>query len=208
MIRRPLLAAGLALLAALLIAPRATLADDPAPPTVATVAALEGQAFLLRQGRQIPMKHGMAVADGDEVLTFPDGRVRLRFTDGALVTFGPDSRCEVRFHRRDAEHPGQFLQLVEGILRLLTDQSGPDRLEVRTRSAIAVPRGTDWIVERKPGSTAVFVASGEVAVSGAGETVTLDAGEGTDVPDGQPPSPAKRWGKDRVDDALARTRLP
>jgi ferric-dicitrate binding protein FerR (iron transport regulator) len=150
----------------------------------------------------------MAVADSDELLTFPQARVRLRFTDGALVTFGPNSRCLVAFHRREADREGDILQLIEGILRVFTAEAAADSLKVRTRSAIATPRGTEWIVERTPGSTAVFVIDGIVTVRGAGaELVLLTPGLGTDVPDGAPPADPKRWGQARVDDVLERTSL-
>ncbi len=181
--------------------------DDARPlDPVAIVEALEGQVFLLRGGRQVPLEVRRAVADSDEILTFPDARVRLRFADGTLVTIGPNSRCLVAFHRRDAEREGDILRLIEGILRIFTAEAASEAIKVRTRSAIASPRGTEWIVERTPGSTAVFVVDGAVAVRGtAGGAVLLEPGFGTDVPDGAPPGEPKRWGQARVDDALART---
>lgn len=217
MIRREIVRFGLAALAILAL-PRAGRSQGAAGETaplqpVAVVVALEGHVYLLRGGRQVPLQPDAAVIDSDEILTFPDGRVRLRFTDGTLVTIGASSRCLVAFQRRTREQEGEFLRLVEGILRLLTAEAGGQAIQVRTRSAIASPRGTEWIVERKPGSTGVFVIDGQVAVRGTrdsgtpsdGNGVLLDAGEGTDVPDGAPPQPPKRWGPARVDDVLART---
>ncbi|MEX2629532.1 MAG: FecR family protein [Tistlia sp.] len=189
-------------------APPAGAQTEP-PEAVAVTAALEGQVFLLRAGRQIALEPGMAVAESDEVLTFPNGRVRLRFADGSLVTIGPNSRCLVAFRRHTAERTGQVLRLIEGILRVFTAEAAADRIEVRTRSAISTPRGTEWIVERLPGSTAVFVIEGAVAVRGAGDAgVLLGPGFGTDVPDGAPPGVPKRWGQARVEDVLERTHLP
>lgn len=212
MILRSLPAALLVLLAAFQFAP-SVLAQESggeAPPEpVAVAAAMEGRVYLLRGGRQLPLEPGMAVAGSDEVLTFPDGRVRLRFADGSLVTIGPNSRCLVAFHRRDPAREGEILRLIEGILRVFTAEAAADSITVRTRSAIATPRGTEWIVERTPGSTAVFVVDGLVSVRGSGDgQVLLAPGEGTDVPDGRPPSEPKRWGQARVDDVLERTRFP
>lgn len=205
MIVRSLAAAVLVLLAACLPAASA-LAQQGEP--VAVAVALEGEAYLLRGGAQRPLEPGMAVADSDEVLTFPQARVRLRFADGSLVTIGPNSRCLVAFHRREARREGDILRLIEGILRVFTAEAVADSLKVRTRSAIATPRGTEWIVERTPGSTAVFVIDGMVAVRGTAEgEVLLAPGEGTDVPDGGAPGAPKRWGQARVDDVLERTSL-
>lgn len=210
MIRRTLLALPIAVAAALLVAlagSSAAFAQDE-PEVVAQVVALEGEAFVLRQGGQIPLQPGMEVADSDELLTFPQARIRLRFADGSLVTFGPNSRCLIAFHRRAADRQGDVLQLIEGILRVFTAEARADSLKVRTRSAIATPRGTEWIVERTPGATAVFVVDGIVSVGGVGaEEVLLTPGLGTDVPDGAPPGDPKRWGQARVDNALERTSL-
>lgn len=211
MIRRSLLATALTVACILLAAaawPLPARAQEQPRDPVAVVIALEGQVYLLRRGEQMPLEPNMAVADTDEVLTFPQGRVRLRFADGSLLTVGPNSRCLIAFHQRRVDREGDFLQLIEGILRVFTAEAAADSLKVRTRSAIATPRGTEWIVERTPDSTAVFVVDGQVAVRGAGDVlVLLSPGEGTDVPDGQPPGAPKRWGQARVDDVLERTTL-
>jgi hypothetical protein len=50
----------------------------------------------------------------------------------------------------------------------------------------------------------VFVSRGAVAVTGAGKTVRLGAGQGTDIArPGEPPTPPKAWGAARIQAALA-----
>ena len=75
---------------------------------------------------------------------------------------------------------------------------------------MASTRSTEWLIEAARDRTSVFVEQGSVAVQGAegGEGVLLAAGYGTDVLPGQSPNPPKRWGAARVEQAMARTRLP
>jgi hypothetical protein len=82
------------------------------------------------------------------------------------------------------------------------------RVEIRCNDASA--RSTIWIVEVTPDDTAAFVARGIVDVGSreVAGSVVLDAGYGTDVRRGAPPTPPKRWGQARVDGVMARTALP
>jgi len=132
--------------------------------------------------------------------------------DGSSFVIG--ERCSVSLTAFDGAGDGggasALVDLIEGILRLaLSPQPAWNGLEVRTATAIAAVRSTEWIVESAPEGTAVFVVEGAVSVSGrAGGEVLLQPGYGTDVPPGGAPGEPKRWGAARVESALARTRLP
>ena len=99
--------------------------------------------------------------------------------------------------------------LLRGIVRALFTPSGAlDGVDIATPDAVASVRSTDWIVDAQTPGTAIFVATGRVAVSAQGVTVNLDAGDGTDVPRGGAPAPVRQWGAPRVAGVAARTAVP
>ncbi|WP_019902926.1 FecR domain-containing protein [Methylobacterium sp. 77] len=79
--------------------------------------------------------------------------------------------------------------------------------QVRTPHAVASVRGTTWIVDAAPATSAVFVQTGRVVVARAGETagsVTLGAGDGVDVGAADGPLAPKSWPRERRLHLLAR----
>ena len=78
--------------------------------------------------------------------------------------------------------------------------------QIRTPQAIAAVRGTVYAVEALTESTAVFVLEGTVEVTRSDsvrDRVSLMAGQGVDVADGQPME-ASLWSADRVRELLSR----
>jgi ferric-dicitrate binding protein FerR (iron transport regulator) len=129
---------------------------------------------------------------------------------GDRVTTGRASRLEIRL----APRPGggsALLELLEGILRIdLAPEGVWTDFDVRTYTAVASVRSTQWVVEARPGRTSVFVVVGSVEVTdrlGRGG-VLLEAGFGTDVPFGAAPAEPRRWGAARAASAVARTSMP
>ncbi|MCC0808215.1 FecR domain-containing protein [Methylobacterium sp. W2] len=79
--------------------------------------------------------------------------------------------------------------------------------QVRTPHAIASVRGTTWIVDTAPTTSAVFVQTGRVRVGRAGEaagTITLGAGDGVDVGPTDGALVSKPWPRERRLHLLAR----
>jgi hypothetical protein len=175
---------------------------------VGRVIEQSGDAFFVREGSSALLRPGEDLAAEDRVVTAANGKVVIRFEDGSLCTIGADS--ELLLGDLSAAQGG-WLDLVHGIVRLILAPGARDTERgVRTRAAVASVRSTDFIVDAKLDHAAVFVAEGTVRVTGrlTGAAVTLQAGEGTDVPLRQPPTPPKRWGDKRVQDVTARTTLP
>ena len=180
-------------------------AEDP----VAKVTALTGTVTALRGGKAVLLVREAAVFRADKIFTYHDARVKLRFADGTVVAVGADSRLIVVEYLDEGSTAQRVLDLVQGILRATVSAvRGEERFDIRTRTAVASARSTDWMVEAKADTSAVFVIEGRVAVESraavAGEVV-LGPGEGTDVATGQAPKAPVEWGQPRVDGFLART---
>lgn len=196
----------LAVVVALAWQPGPASAQEP----VATVVGQTGPATVMRGGTPVLLRPGVRVHLDDEIYTYAGARVKLRFNDGAEVAIGARSRVLVRRYAGSAGGSAseRLLELLGGILRVVFGGTGG--FDVRATTAVASTRSTEWVVEAKPDTTAVFVVDGRVAVSAreAAGRVELTAGEGTDVAAGTAPTPPKRWGEKRVRDVLARTDVP
>lgn len=175
---------------------------------VGTVTGLNGPASAWSDGAPRALTLGADVHRGETLRTLAGARLAVRFTDGSHLTLGADSQVSV-----DAFAPARgnaAMRLMRGILRLVIDpRQSWRRFEVETRSAVAAARSTEWVVAfDADGATAVFVVEGRVEVRAQTRSVALSAGDGTDVPAGQPPGEIKRWGQARVDRVIAATTLP
>ncbi|MGB9129781.1 MAG: retention module-containing protein, partial [Thiobacillus sp.] len=61
------------------------------PQAVATVIAIEGQAFARDpSGQMRPLKPGDVLLEGDTIVTMPGGQVQLAFLDGQILTLLPN----------------------------------------------------------------------------------------------------------------------
>lgn len=196
-------AVGCCILAALLVllclvVPPATMAQEPAP--IGWVAGQTGAATVLRNRVPAPLIVGAPVFRADHVTTGAETRLTIEFTDGSSVVLGPGCALSIEEFTTDPKggRLSAVLSLLRGIVRAIVNPAQAGGFEVRTETAIASARSTDWTVEVAPGTTAVLVLDGTVAVAGrAGGEVVLEPGEGTDVAAGQPPTPPVRWGEQR-----------
>lgn len=206
------------LLAAVLLS--STVAEPRAEPAervtaaapIARVIQQAGKVEVRRDDAKLALHIGRRLYAGDTVVTGQGGRVVLEFTDRSLLALG--ARTRVRLDDYEVESASGslkgLLSLLGGILRMSIVQSTKaEDFSIRTRTAIASARSTDWIVEAQPSETAVFVLSGVVTVADAaqGASVRVSAGQGTSVVASAAASPAapKIWGAKRAADALSRT---
>jgi len=159
-----------------------------------------GQASLYRRGQDSPedVVRGTLLKAGDRVVTAERSAVSLNFADGTHLLIGP--RSEVVF---DALSLFQGQGILDTRIRLQRGRlenrvkplQQPDaRFEILTPAAVTLVRGTDFRVSVEAGSelTRNEVSEGGVAVSAEGETVQVDAGEGTLIEPGKPPAPPRR----------------
>ena len=206
--RFPRAAAAVAALALLLVA---TAAQAQETPVLGDVGRVVGEVTVLRGADRLPAAPGTVLHEGDGIATGPEARVEILCADGSSIIVGPDSTVSVAAYAPAGGAGRALLDLVQGILRVTLSGRTPwDSYEVRSATAVASVRSTDWIVDATRVKTGVFVVDGNVAVTsraGAGE-VMLAPGQGTEVLVGALPSAPKAWGQPRVDDVLARTSLP
>lgn len=184
------------------IFPSASQAERP----VGEITGLTGVAVALRADGPVALRLGAPVFRTDRIRTQEGAKLRITFQDGSQLIAGADSTLVLqRFLPADRG----LVELLRGIVRVVLDRAGEWKaFDVRTHTVVASARSTEWIVALSDDGTAIFVASGEVAVDSAGAQVLLGPGEGTDVPADGPPRQPVAWGDNRVRDVMARTTIP
>ncbi|MSP88522.1 MAG: hypothetical protein EXQ92_06870 [Alphaproteobacteria bacterium] len=103
---------------------------------------------------------------------------------------------------------------MRGIFRATVASPAPaSSWDVRTETAVASVRSTDWMLAARADLAEVFAHEGSVAVRNIKHPLTpgevmLFPGDGTDVrPDARPTGPV-RWGPPRINNFNARTTVP
>ena len=162
-----------------------------------TVAALDGtRASVWTDGAVRPARAGGAFAVVGRIVTGPDTRIALDCEGGRRVVVAPDT--DIDFGRLAASE-GYAARLLRGLAGFVLPLLGADRFEVRTPTAVASVRSTEWLMEvGEDGATAVFVREGAVAVEAPRGGAVLEPGEGVDVTATGVAGPVKTWGAGRV----------
>lgn len=133
-------------------------------------------------GATRPLAKGTEIYSGDAITT-TDGRVQIRFTDGAFMALQPNTIFKVDQYafdgKSDGKEKGSF-NLVKGSLRTVTGLIGKvnkANYEVRTPTATIGIRGTAYSATQTDDGLVVSVAQGLVSVSNSGGNVTLSTGQ-------------------------------
>jgi hypothetical protein len=218
-ITRRLFAAGLVLVAALASAQPAR-PPQPAGPAAnefadaAEVMLSEGDTMLVRGGSfSTPVRRDVPIRSGDRIRTGADGRIQLRFADGAVMSIQPGSDFRIDTYAFDAVRQRSFFELMHGSIRAVSGSIGKRNREewrLKTPTATIGIRGTEFTVDevRCPaagcaadavGGLTVAVISGRVAVGNAAGTVEVPAGATLRVRDARTApalasAPARRGG--------------
>lgn len=138
----------------------------------ATVVFLTGQPqAIAADGSVRPLTRGGAIAAGDTIDT-ADGRVQLRFADGATMSLQPASRFRVeRFQYSGAERAvagdGVLMTLLKGGLRTVTGWLGKkERSQYRIGTTVATIgiRGTEFGARMDDAGLVVTTYAGLVEV--------------------------------------------
>jgi hypothetical protein len=180
-----------------------------ASPPVGQVVATKGAVFRESGGRREPAQKGTTLAVGDLVVTEAGAKAKLILNDGTIISLGENARLALAQYQGSDNAYTTRLRAEQGAMRFLFQRAlDLSRFEVETETAVAAVRGTQWLMDVKPGHTAAAMLSGVVAVRAVGapggEVVLSEPGQGTDVRAGAAPTPPATWGAARFASTLAR----
>ena len=177
-IKSALLLAGIFMLAG----PVASAADQ-----IGFVAAAQGDAQVIRASTSIPAKIGIEIVEGDKLQTGKKSRLKVLFTDDALLCLGSNSSVTIKSHLFDLKKSKRQTRIFlnSGKLRALVQKMVGDTkadFEVETSNAVAGVRGTEFVLVAAGADTKLYTLSGSVELQGAdGERVLVAAGQGSRI---------------------------
>lgn len=157
----------------------------PAPLSVASVA---GECFHQVAGHEpVLLRPGMQVSEGSEVLTGPEGRVRLTFSDGSSVSVGEAARLRLLQTRVTMAGEGVYHgELFAGTTEWSLN-SANGTWQVDGAGASAQLQGSAAAVHVRHGRMAVSAWQGSIRVLAADGAVNVPAGHGLVLRPGEAP---------------------
>ena len=166
----------------------------------AEVTLSEGETMLIRGvSFSTPVRRDVPIRSGDRIRTGRDGRVQLRFADGAQMSILGGSEFRVDSYVLDQNRQRSFFALIRGSVRVISGRIGkrdPQDWRLTTPTATIGIRGTEFTVDQTvcppSGCTdglvaglKVAVIAGRVAVTNLAGTVEVPAGATLALADAQ-----------------------
>jgi hypothetical protein len=161
------------------------------------VQRIEGTAMVSAGGSPPrAVQTGQTLAAADTMRTQSQSRITMACANNLKVVLGPDSVITVE-GLLAAEAQTFGLRLLDGIVGFIFKGSGGG-VQVRTPSAVAAVRSTEWAMRWSNGVSEVFTREGTVAVSADAGSVRLGPGDGVDVSDSGEFKPVVQWRPPRI----------
>lgn len=164
----------------------------------AEVEGLQMPAWVVREGKRIPLAVGTQLRDRDEVLTGAGSRALLRMGDGSTVKLGESARFRLDDMRQQAGGSNVFkasLSVIEGAFRFTTEAlykfRGKREIDVRFSNVTAGIRGTDLWGKSAADRDIVCLIEGKITVTRQGDAplVMQDAKTVYQAPKSAPAGP-------------------
>ncbi len=115
---------------------------------IGNVAALKGDAEIIRKSKILKIKSGMELEVKDKIVTSSASSVQVILKDRTVVTIGPDSVFVFDAYAFGTKESSQVAMHIDrGFFRSVTGKIGklaPERFKVKTVSATIGIRGTDF----------------------------------------------------------------
>jgi FecR protein len=208
MVMPPFLARALPIFAAVLICLLLSVAK--AATLAGSVVGVGGQVFVDRGGQRYSVRLGEQVYVGDTVEVSGGAKLKLRLSDGSIVSLAPETSLRIDAYALDSygRRQSAAISIGQGLVRAATAPAGPSgNFEVNTAVGTSGARSTDWFVEAAPGYEQVAVLSGSVSVTSraTGRGVLVPPGFGSRVDAGRDPTPPRPVSQAEFAALIART---
>jgi hypothetical protein len=138
--------------------------------SVATVTALNGEAFLKRDAQKSMLNLGDKLVQKDSIITGAKAKVQIIFEDETVVTVGRNSEFFVdEYLFEDSQDSVAKFGMFKGAMRAITGKIGkiaPQKFSVKTKTATIGIRGTNFtIVDADDGSSAIYCTYGAIGIT-------------------------------------------
>jgi len=135
---------------------------------IGTIMVAKGDAQIKRAHKLLPVKNGMNILKGDEIITKQKTRIQVMLNDDTVITIGPDSSFSFIDYFFDGSKKSTIkMQANRGFFRSVTGKIGkiaPQRFKVKTNLATIGIRGTDFSAQIGSASTSYICNRGEITL--------------------------------------------
>ena len=138
-------------------------------------------------GQTDPLVKGKDIESGQAIVTGPNGRAQVRFTDGGLVSLQPNTEFKIANYidQADPQQDRFLVELLRGSMRAITGLIGKrnrTNYKVTTTTATIGIRGSGFSAGYNPdGTLGVTAEKDAIEVCSGGTCVGLVAGESVRV---------------------------
>ncbi|SEP00167.1 FecR protein [Salinihabitans flavidus] len=168
-------------------------------PGTCVVTRVEGQAFVSARGAGVRSAvTGLGLGRNAKLRTDAGGRITMTCSGGLDVVVGPESEVDVIGLLDGGARPFG-LRLIDGIAGFLFSSDEENGVQVRTPSAVAAVRSTQWAMRVENRASAIFARTGMVFVVTDDDDARLGPGDGVDVTPSGEIGPVTPWGQARID---------
>jgi len=131
---------------------------------------------------------GAELNEGDRVKTGSDGRIEVSLQDGSKLTIGNNTEMEITKFLIEKDRRSATIFLQGKLRAVIAKFSGKTNMKVKTPTAVAGIKGTDFIVMNEGKANVLFGEEGSVEVKGKDkESVNLAPNTMTENTQGHAP---------------------
>ncbi|MGE0762317.1 MAG: FecR domain-containing protein, partial [Bdellovibrionales bacterium] len=152
---------------------------------IGQIKVVEGKAWLkLPDGSKLPVGVGHALHERDSLQTDKAGKVFVEFKDGNLIQVQNDTVVKVSEYEMAEEKRKAVIELLKGQLRNQVKQKYNGQTttyQVKTKTAVAGVRGTDFVVTYQEGErveTVIKTIEGRVMLANKDYSQSLEVAAG------------------------------
>jgi hypothetical protein len=135
---------------------------------IGTIMVAKGDAQIKRANKLLPVKNGMDILKGDEIITKKKTRIQVMLNDDTVITIGPDSSFSFLDYFFDGSKKSTVkMQANRCFFRSVTGKIGkiaPKRFKVKTNLATIGIRGTDFSAQIGSTSSSYICNRGEITL--------------------------------------------
>ena len=167
-------------------------------PTAGIVTFIKGEVAILYADSKTwkSIENGEEINEGGLIKTGANSGLEITYDNGISVILRDNTKLKVTDSRsKSSVHHlyRMFLNIGRAVTNIKKDTGINSRFEIRSPSAVAAARGTEFrVAVDQEAITRCEVMGGKVAVAGQGAEVTVSAGKGTVVSKGKSPLTPKK----------------
>lgn len=143
-------------------------------PIAASLSAFSGPVFIETNGQRVPARIGMALAEGQGVVTGPGAFATFEMEDGSRITLPSNTQVRIARMRlviiNNAPQRVFHLDQGRGTISATPNSNPAAKFEVRTPVSVSAVRGTEFRVSANGGKAQTEVLKGAVSV----ETIAVE----------------------------------